>query len=83
MKPGDLVKDKRSCRIDHYGLFVGHRASKKSYHHINGGEQYSYSEVMWIGRTAPNGNPVSTIQSDLLEKVDKLPPLDDNGHIRV
>ncbi len=56
MKPGDLIRNKNS-ESGELGLFVGFRSSGN----------YEFAEVMWLYRTAPNGNVVSTIQKDLIE----------------
>ena len=64
MKPGDLVKAKSS---NTYGLYLGMRTFKNS----NLGDDYTCAEVMWYDRNAPNGDRISTIQSDLLEVCDK------------
>jgi hypothetical protein len=58
MKPGDLVKNKNGFPAQ-MGLFMGLKNS-------NG---YQYAEVMWFTRSAPNGDRVSSIQSNLLEVV--------------
>ena len=62
MKPGDMVKAKRS---NTYGTFIGIRTFKNS----NLGDDYTCAEVMWFDRCAPNGDRVSTIQADLLEVI--------------
>ena len=59
MKPGDLVVDKNS----HFGLFIGMRTFENG----KGGKPYTCAEVMWLDRTAPNGNKISTIQKDLIK----------------
>lgn len=67
MQPGDIVRSKTG-RSGELGLFVGLRtfeASKKNPYT----EDYTCAEVMWFGQTAPNGDAVSTIQSDLIECV--------------
>ena len=56
MKPGDMVKAKNSKT---YGTFIGLRTFG----------DYTCAEVMWFDRNAPNGDRVSTIQTDLLEVV--------------
>ena len=65
MKPGDLVRNKTSLNRKQLGLFVGLR----TFDNGKGGEPYTCAEVMWLNRTAPNGDKVSTIQQDLLEVV--------------
>ncbi len=73
MKPGDLVKRTGNSieakAINHahegdIGLFMGLRIFKG-----NGVPDYTCAEVMWLDRRASNGDPVSTIQTDLLEVV--------------
>lgn len=67
MKPGDIVRNKNS-ESGELGLFVGLRTfevSKKNPH----SKDYTCAEVMWFERTAPNGDIVSTIQTDLIECV--------------
>ena len=63
MKAGDLVRNKNS-ESGELGLFVGLR----TYDGTNG-QQYTCAEVMWFERHAPNGDPVSTIQTSLIEVV--------------
>ena len=67
MKSGDLVKTKKSrdFHIPKVGLFVGLRTFKG----YAGADDYTCAEVMWFGHTAPNGDPVSTIQQDLIEVI--------------
>ena len=69
MKPGDLVTNKKSkaFHIPKVGLFIGMRTFKKS----NLGDDYTCAEVMWFGHSAPNGDPVSTIQQDLIEVINE------------
>lgn len=62
MKPGDMVKAKRS---DTYGLYVGMR----TFPNAGGGDDYTCAEVMWFNKNAPNGDRISTIQADLLEVI--------------
>jgi len=71
MKVGDLVKrisySTETKAINHgyegdIGLFMGLRTFKG-----NGGvPDYTCAEVMWSNRYTPDGDPVSTIQIDLL-----------------
>ena len=56
MVPGDMVKAKNS---NTYGTFIGMRTFG----------DYTCAEVMWFDRNAPNGDRISTIQTDLLEVV--------------
>ena len=65
MKVGDLVTTKKSrgFHIPKVGLFLGMRLFKN----MSDGDDYTCAEVMWFGHTAPNGDPVSTIQHDLIE----------------
>ena len=67
MKVGDLVMTKKSneFHIPKVGLFLGMRLFKN----MSNGDDYSCAEVMWFGHTAPNGDPVSTIQQDLIEVI--------------
>ena len=66
MKPGDLVKAKNS---NTYGTYIGTRTFK--YTGTGPGKDYTCAEVMWFTKRAPNGDIVSTIQSDLLEVVNE------------
>lgn len=67
MKPGDMVKAKNTnC----YGIFVGLRTFKPSSNEDQR-QEYTCAEVMWYDRNAPNGDRISTIQTDLLEVCDK------------
>ena len=66
MKPGDMVKAKGSNTL---GLFVGMRTFK--YTGTGPGKDYTCAEVMWFDRNAPNGDRVSTIQTNLLEVVNE------------
>ena len=63
MKPGDLVRNisARSGHgfIEQMGLFMGLKKSGN----------YEYAEVMWFDKRAPNGDPVSSIQKNLIEVV--------------
>lgn len=67
MKAGDLVTTKKSrdFHIPKVGLFVGLRTFKG----YASADDYTCAEVMWFGHTAPNGDPVSTIQHDLIEVI--------------
>ena len=65
MNPGDLVRNKNSDPGE-VGLFVGLR----TYDGTNG-QQYTCAEVMWFERRAPNGDRVSTIQTNLLEVINE------------
>ena len=64
MKVGDLVKAKSS---NTYGTFIGMR----TFSNRRGGEPYTCAEVMWFDRNAPNGDRISTIQTDLLEVINE------------
>lgn len=66
MQPGDMVKSKKTGE---YGLFMGYRTFK--YTGSGPGKDYTCSEVMWYDKSAPNGDRISTIQSDLLEVVNE------------
>ena len=66
MKPGDLVKAKSSnC----FGTFIGIRTFK--YKGTGPGKDYTCAEVMWFDRNAPNGDRISTIQTNLLDVVNE------------
>ncbi len=65
MKPGDMVKAKRS---NTYGLFVGMRIFKSGDYTR---DDYTCAEVMWFNKNAPNGDRISTIQADLLEVINE------------
>ncbi len=67
MKKGDLVttKKRREFHVPKVGLFMGMRTFKNS----SLGDDYTCAEVMWFGYSAPNGDPISTIQSDLIEVI--------------
>lgn len=67
MKPGDIVRNKNS-ESGELGLFVGMRTFKVSSKNPHA-KDYTCAEVMWFERTAPNGDAVSTIQSNLIECV--------------
>ena len=75
MKPGDLVKDKRSqLSCEQLGIFIGMRTFKRSAKYSEtfpDHGDYVCAEVMWFNKTAPNGDRVSTIQTDLLEVVNE------------
>ena len=62
--PGEIVRNKNS-ESGETGLFIGLR----TFDNGKGGEPYTCAEVMWFDRTAPNGDVVSTIQTNLIEVV--------------
>ena len=64
MKPGDIVRNKNS-ESGELGIFVGLR----TFDNGKGGKPYTCAEVMWFERSAPNGDAVSTIQTNLIEVV--------------
>ena len=73
MKPGDLVRNKKS-ETGELGLFMGLRTFKAGQFNQNPSydrmsHDYVCAEVMWFNRSAPNGDRVSTIQTNLLEVV--------------
>lgn len=70
MEPGDLVKDIRN-QLSHgeLGLFMGMRTFRACGNVRT--QDYTCAEVMWLHKTAPNGDRISTIQADLLEVVSK------------
>ena len=63
MKPGDMVKAKGS---NTYGTFIGLRTFRAR---RADAPDYTCAEVMWFDRNAPNGDRISTIQTNLLEVV--------------
>tara|TARA_B100000212_G_scaffold336729_1_gene310476 strand:+ start:197 stop:439 length:243 start_codon:yes stop_codon:yes gene_type:complete len=62
--PGDIVRNKNS-ESGETGLFIGLRTFKGR----NGAKDYECAEVMWFDRNAPNGDRISTIQTNLIETV--------------
>ena len=64
MKVDDMVKAKSS---NTYGTFIGMR----TFSNRRGGEPYTCAEVMWFDRNAPNGDRISTIQTNLLEVINE------------
>ena len=64
MKPGDIVRNKNS-ESGELGVFIGLKTSQGR---TRVGD-YTYAEVMWFERSAPNGDAVSTIQTNLIEVV--------------
>ena len=64
MKPGDIVRNKNS-ESGELGIFIGLKTSQ-AWNEI---APYTYAEVMWFERSAPNGDVVSTIQANLIEVV--------------
>ena len=64
MNPGDMVKRKDGLyKSNEMGLFVGMR----TFNNGKGGSPYTCAEVMWLNKSAPNGDRISTIQPDLIE----------------
>ena len=73
MKPGDLVKFKcppgsRELVVQ-YGTFIGLRTFPAVKSGSGFRKDYTCAEVMWFNRSAPNGDPISTIQLNLIEVV--------------
>ena len=64
MKPGDIVRNKNS-ESGELGVFIG----LKTCFTASSGNSYTCAEVMWFERSAPNGDAVSTIQTNLIEVV--------------
>ena len=62
--PGEIVRNKNS-ESGELGIFIGLR----TFDNGKGGEPYTCAEVMWFERSAPNGDAVSTIQTNLIEVV--------------
>ena len=63
MQPGDLVRNKEYKTTVELGLFIGLRVFDS---------KYECAEVIWFNRSAPNGDRVSTVQTSLLEIVQKF-----------
>ena len=66
MKPGDIVRNLYSDSHE-TGLFMGMRTYRGK-----GTWDYTCAEVMWFDRRASNGDRVSTIQLDLIGRVDAV-----------
>ena len=67
MKPGDLIKRKDGLyRADEMGMFVGMRTFASRF---GLGQDYTCAEVIWFNSDAPNGERISTIQTNLIEVV--------------
>ena len=66
MKPGDIVRNKNS-ESGELGIFIG----LKTFFAASSGNDYTCAEVMWFERSAPNGDAVSTIQTNLIEVVNE------------
>ena len=64
--PGEIVRNKNS-ESGELGIFIGLR----TFDNGKGGEPYTCAEVMWFDRSAPNGDVVSTIQTNLIEVVNE------------
>lgn len=62
--PGEIVRNKNS-ESGELGIFIGLR----TFDNGKGGKPYTCAEVMWFERSAPNGDVVSTIQTNLIEVV--------------
>ena len=67
-KPGDIVRNKNS-ESGETGLFIGLRTFKAVQSGSGFREDYVCAEVMWFDRNAPNGDRISTIQTNLIETV--------------
>ena len=66
MKPGDIVR--RKMYPDEVGLFMGMITFGSA---ALNGDYYTFAEVMWFHKRAPNGDAISTVQHDLIEVVDE------------
>ena len=64
VKVGDLVQ--RKMYPGEVGLFMGLRTFGST---ALNGDDYTCAEVMWFGKSAPNGDAISTVQHDLLEVI--------------
>lgn len=69
INPGDIVRNKNS-ESGELGLFMGLRTFKATPNEDQR-QDYTCAEVMWFDRNAPNGDRISTIQTDLIEVVDE------------
>ena len=65
MKPGDLVRNKNS-KAGELGIFIGLRTFGGN---TKGNGSYTCAEVMWFNCSAPNGDRISTIQTNLIEVI--------------
>jgi hypothetical protein len=72
MKVGDLVRN-RNSESGELGLFMGMRTFVRKTRRPAQLVDYVCAEVMWLGRTAPNGDVISTIQTNLLEVFSEAP----------
>ena len=71
MKPGDLVRWIDPCKsgtFPNMGMFMGTR-KYRSADNIRGSHVYECAEVMWVNRTAPDGDVISSVQHDLIEVI--------------
>lgn len=66
-KPGDIVRNKNS-ESGELGIFIGLRTFKATPNEDQR-QDYTCAEVMWFDRNAPNGDRISTIQTNLIETV--------------
>ena len=64
MKPGDIVRNKNS-ESGELGIFIGLR----TFGVAGRTPPYTCAAVMWFERSAPNGDAVCTIQTNLIEVV--------------
>ena len=65
--PGDIVRNKNS-ESGELGIFIGLRTFKATPNEDQR-QDYTCAEVMWFDRNAPNGDRISTIQTNLIETV--------------
>ena len=65
MNSGDIVRNKNS-ESGELGIFIGF---KRFVTCAGKGPDYICAEVMWFDRNAPNGDFISTIQTNLIEVV--------------
>jgi len=65
--PGDIVRNKNS-ESGELGIFIGLRTFRATPNEDQR-QDYTCAEVMWFDRNAPNGDRISTIQTNLIETV--------------
>ena len=65
--PGDIVRNKNS-ESGELGIFIGLRTFKATPNEDQR-QDYTCAEVMWFDRNAPNGDRISTSQTNWLETV--------------
>ncbi len=66
---GDLVRNKYLNPVD-LGVFMGMVTFKANTAASVPSYDYTCAKVMWVNRSAPNGDRVSTIDYNLIERVE-------------